>query len=67
MITRGVLTAILTAWLFGFGFSSAAWAEAAGTRALFEAVLANPTDIDANLRYARAVEGEGDGRKALMA
>lgn len=36
-------------------------------RALFEAVLAAPTDIDANLRYARAVERRGDGRQALMA
>ncbi|MGE0723302.1 MAG: hypothetical protein AB7O45_02945 [Alphaproteobacteria bacterium] len=42
-------------------------ANAADDRALFEAVLANPTDVQANLRYARAVERRGDGRQALMA
>jgi tetratricopeptide (TPR) repeat protein len=32
---------------------------------LFERVLANPRDVEANLAYARAAEGRGELRKAL--
>ncbi|MCC7274035.1 MAG: hypothetical protein IT561_15310 [Alphaproteobacteria bacterium] len=52
------------------GTPSAATAQASGAvdvGALFREVLANPTDVQANLRYARAVEARGEGRKALMA
>lgn len=55
------------AMLVGWGLPTAAAAEAVDVRALFRAVLADPTDVAANLRYARAVERAGDGRKAMMA
>lgn len=37
----------------------------AGLRTLFRAVLANPSDLEANLAYARAAERAGERRKAL--
>lgn len=55
------------ALLLALGLSGEAAAQGEDTRALFRAVLANPTDIPANLRYARAVERDGDPRKAMMA
>lgn len=72
-MVRGAVTgrgaafaSVVMALLAGLGFVSPVAADE-DTRALFRAVLANPADVAANLRYARAVEGEGDGRKALMA
>ncbi|WP_374444398.1 hypothetical protein [Stella sp.] len=53
--------------LVALGMPGPAAAQGEDTRALFRAVLANPADIAANLRYARAVERDGDGRKAMMA
>ncbi len=68
MGSRGVVFAgVLAALLLGLGLSAPGWAQAPDARVLFQAVLANPTDVAANLRYARAVEAEGDPRKALMA
>ncbi|BBK42214.1 hypothetical protein STVA_22340 [Allostella vacuolata] len=55
------------ALLLGIGLASPVRAQEEDTRALFRSILANPTDVAANLRYARAAEAEGNPRKALMA
>lgn len=63
----GPFAGVLTILLLILGLSAAGWAQNLDARALFREILANPTDVAANLRYARAVEAEGDGRKAMMA
>ncbi|WP_142235802.1 hypothetical protein [Allostella humosa] len=55
------------ALLLGIGLAGPAAAQGDDARALFRALLASPTDVGLNLRYARAVEAEGDPRKAMMA
>ncbi|MGE0716939.1 MAG: tetratricopeptide repeat protein [Alphaproteobacteria bacterium] len=52
---------------FAAAATSPAWAQTPDIRSLFQEILANPTDVEANLRYARAVEARGESRKALMA
>jgi len=59
------LVAVAAAWPALFAVAATPAAAADEVEAVYERILANPRDIEANLAYARAVEARGEFRKAL--